>query len=158
MRFLEKYAKHGLDAVASEVYTVRSRLALAMPSYIRRAANVAEADGNMAATRWIYDTFKKEYESAEVMALYRARGQLYRLGNQPTSMQQRLRKIVTRVGGPKPSHTSQHLVQPSVAVQQDPAGHAKKFQSMFESTAQETKKPAQVQPSHSFGAAQGWKL
>ena len=158
IKILEQFAKHGPAALVRPREWEERGIARTIPKFVRQTANVAEATGNMNAAYWVFETFKKEYEMAPPISLQHAEGALRSLTPGPTPEQQRLFNAAVRVGGPKSSNTPQQLVQHStVVVAKDPAAHAMKFQSMFGSSANTTKKSAQVQASHNFGAAPGWK-
>lgn len=140
LELLKKYAKKGQYAFLPDAAQHGPHIAQSIAKFVRRTADVAEANSNMAAARWVFNTFEEEYSSAKPRSLERIEGTAARLGSSATYVQRRLLNASMRTVAASKKLLSDKVERaPAVQVASDPTAHAAKFQNMLGTVPKEGK-------------------
>ncbi|PPJ59880.1 hypothetical protein CBER1_04968 [Cercospora berteroae] len=139
---LRKYAKLGQHAFLPEAWRHGPQLAQSIANLVKRTADVAEANSNMSAARWVFNTFEKGYFQAKPFPLERIQHTLNDLGSSLTHVQRRLCNALMCSNSDTRRLLSERVVKaPALQPATDPAAHANKFQNMLGTVTKDAKQP-----------------
>ncbi|KAF2212882.1 hypothetical protein CERZMDRAFT_97377 [Cercospora zeae-maydis SCOH1-5] len=146
LKLLEGYAIEGYDAFRRDANEDGSsyKIAQSVANFVKRTACVAEANSNMAAARWVFNTFEEDFFRAKHPSLEPIEGFLAHYGPRLTHVQRQLLNVTMRSNGAARKLLSEKVVgAPTVQVKLDPKAHANTFQNMFRA---EDKKAEPAEP------------
>ncbi|PIA90877.1 hypothetical protein CB0940_11576 [Cercospora beticola] len=141
LKMLEKYAKLGQYAFLPDEARHGPHIAQSIAKFVRRTADVAEANSNMAAARWVFNTFEAEYTNAKPKSLERLEVPASRLERSATYVQRRLINASMRTVAASKKLLSDKVERaPAVRVASDPTAHAANFQNTLGTALTEARK------------------
>ncbi|GIZ49159.1 hypothetical protein CKM354_001219500 [Cercospora kikuchii] len=141
IELLKKYAKQGQYAFLPDKARHGPHIAQSIAKFVRRTADVAEANSNMVAARWVFNTFEQEYTNAAPRSLERMEGMARMLGPYATYVQQRLFNASMRTVAASKKLLSDKVGRaPAVQVASDPTAHAANFQNTLGTAPTESRK------------------